>query len=175
MTQEHAAATLPHSDEAERSVLGAVLLDNRQFDRCVEMVQAPSFYSLRHRKIFTAMEAMSERGVAIDLVTLKSELERLGDLQSVGGPAYLAELVHGVPRSAHVEHYARIVKEKSVQRELIRASQTILASAMEPEGTADELLDEAEKAIFRVAEHRLAGASSRSRSPRSRASRPSRS
>ena len=148
---------LPHSVEAEQSLIGAVLLDNRQFDRAQEMLNAGSFYSLRHQKIFRAFENMTEGGTALDVVTLKQELDRQGDLDSCGGAAYLALLLDGVPRSANVEHYAKIVKEKAIQRELIRASQAILARALQPGGSTDELLDEAEKAIFQVAENRLGG------------------
>jgi replicative DNA helicase len=157
MPTESISDTLPHSDEAERSVLGAILLDNGQFDRAREMLDAGSFYSMRHQKIFRVMEEMVEGGAALDVVTLKDALERSKDLENCGGPAYLATLLGGVPRAANVDHYAQIVKEKSILRELIRTSQSILSSAMRPEGTTDDLLDEAEKAIFRVAETRLGG------------------
>ena len=157
MPTETLSDALPHSDDAERCVLGAILLDNRQFDRTRELIAMGSFYSLRHQKIFQALEMMMEAGRAQDLVTLKNELERRGELDDCGGPAYLAELLEGVPRSANVEHYARIVKEKAILRELIRTGQAILSSAMRPESSPDELLDEAEKAIFRVAESRLGG------------------
>jgi replicative DNA helicase len=156
LTETHSDA-LPHSDEAERSVLGAVLLDNRQFDRAQEMLGSSAFYSVRHQKIFLALEQLSEAGVAADVVTLKEELERRGELEQIGGPAYLAALLDGVPRSANVEHYAKIVREKAILRELIRASQGILSSALRPGFSTDQLLDEAEKAIFNVAERRLGG------------------
>jgi replicative DNA helicase len=157
MSTEAISDTLPHSEEAERSVLGAVLLDNRQFDRAQELLEPSAFYSVRHQKIFRALEQMMEAGTALDVITLKESLETRGELESCGGPAYLATLLSGVPRSANVEHYARIVREKSLLRELIRTSQSILDSAMKPQGTTDELLDEAEKAIFGVAERRLGG------------------
>lgn len=146
---------LPHSDEAERSVLGAVLLDNRQFHKAQELLTPAAFYSSRHRKIFQAMEALMEAGSAIDLVTLKAELEQSADLDGCGGPAYLASLMDGVPRSANVEHYGRIVHEKAVLRYLVRSAQRILESAMRPDGSAEQLVDDAEKAIFQVAENRL--------------------
>lgn len=157
MAQQNATDTLPHSDEAERSVLGAVLLDNRQLDRALELLESDAFYSLRHQKLFGAMERMAESGTAIDPVTLKSELDRRSELAACGGAPYLAELIHGVPRSANLSFYAQIVKEKWVQRQLIRASQAIMVSAMEAETSSDELLDEAEKAIFQLAENRLNG------------------
>jgi len=155
MATETLSAVLPHSDDAERSVLGAILLDNRQFDRAQELLTAASFYAVRHQKIFRALADMVESGRALDVVTLKERLAAGGDLDECGGPAYLAELLGGVPRAAHVEHYARIVREKAVLRELIRATQGILQSALAPEGSTEELLDDAEKAIFRVAESRL--------------------
>ena len=147
--------TLPHSDEAERSVLGAVLLDNEQFDRAHEILTQSSFYSPRHQKIFRALEQLVEERTALDVVTLKTVLERSGELADIGGPAYLARLLEGVPRAANVEHYAKIVKEKELLRELIRASQSILASAIDPRAPVDELLDDAERTVFRVAEQRL--------------------
>ncbi len=146
---------LPHSEEAERSVLGAILLDNHQIHRAQEMIDADAFYSARHRRIFKALEGLSEAGAALDLVTLKAEIERSGELEACGGAAYLASLVDGVPRSANVEHYARIVKDAAIRRALIRSAQEILESAIRPDGATDEVLDEAEKAIFRVAEDRL--------------------
>jgi replicative DNA helicase len=147
--------TLPHSDEAERSVLGAVLLDNRQIHKAQEILGHEAFYSERHRRIFRVLEELAETGSPLDLITLRDGLERGGELDACGGVGYLAALVDGSARSANVEHYARIVKEKSVLRELIRSAQQILSSAMRASGSADEVLDEAEKAIFHVAEERL--------------------
>ena len=152
---ETAVANLPHAADAERSLLGAVLLDNGQFDRAREMLTDQEFYSDRHRKIFAALDHLSESGVALDLVTLKDELERRNTLDACGGPAYLASLIEGVPRSSNVEHYARIVREKALLRELIRTSQQILTSAVNADETTEELLDQAEKAIFSVSEQRL--------------------
>jgi replicative DNA helicase len=155
MLQELLPETLPHSDEAERSVLGAVLLDNRQIHKAQELLTSDTFYGQRHRLIFRALEGLAESGTALDLVTLRDELERAGSLEASGGIAYIATLVDGTARSANVEHYAKIVKEKAILRDLIRASQQILASAVRADGSADAVLDEAEKAIFHVAEDRL--------------------
>jgi replicative DNA helicase len=155
MHTEPVPESLPHSDEAERSVLGAVLLDNRQFHKAQELLGASAFYSARHRKIFQAMEHLMEDGCAVDLVTLKDRLEQTRSLDSCGGPAYLAALVDGVPRSINVEHYARIVREKAVVRELVHSAQGILEAALKAETSTEQLLDEAERAIFRVAEDRL--------------------
>src|SRR5438874_11949355 len=89
--------TLPHNLEAERSVLGAILLHNDAFNLAAELIDAADFYRDAHRRIFDKMVALAERGNAIDLVTLKEELGRAGDLDEVGGPAYIAALVVGVP------------------------------------------------------------------------------
>src|SRR5436190_8945757 len=108
--------TLPHNLEAERSVLGAVLLHNEAFNLAAEVIDSNHFFRDAHRRIFDKMVKLAERGDAIDLITLKEELTRAGEIDEVGGPAYLAALVDGVPRSTNVEHYARIVKEKSTLR-----------------------------------------------------------
>jgi replicative DNA helicase len=113
------------------------------------------FYRESHRRIFDAMAALSERAQPIDLVTLKDELIRGSALEAVGGAAYLASLLDGVPRMSNVEHWSRIIKEKSVLRRLIHASNRISQSCFEAEEDAAILLDRAEKAIFDIAEHRI--------------------
>jgi replicative DNA helicase len=147
--------TLPHNLEAERSVLGAILIHNDAFNHAAELIDAHDFFRDAHRRIFNKMVALSERGDAIDLVTLKDELQRSSELEDVGGPAYIASLADGVPRSANVEHYARIVKEKSTLRNLIHSANRILSTAYEAEQDADLILDDAEKAIFEIAEDRI--------------------
>ena len=124
-----AERTLPHNLEAERSVLGAILLHNDAFNTAVEAIDSNDFYRDAHRRIFDKMVTLAERGEAIDLVTLKEALNRAGDLDAVGGPAYISALVDGVPRSTNVEHYARIIKEKSILRSLIFATNKITAAA----------------------------------------------
>jgi replicative DNA helicase len=147
--------TLPHNLEAERSVLGAILLRNEALNHAAEYIDAGDFFRDAHRVIFDKMVALSERGQAIDLVTLKEELARAGQLEQVGGPAYIASLVDGVPRSTNVEHYARIIKEKATCRNLIFAAGRISDLAYEGEQDADLLLDEAERAIFEIADDRV--------------------
>ena len=104
---------------------------------------------------FDKMVALNERGSAIDFVTLKEELGRNGELDEVGGPAYVASLSDGVPRATNVEYYARIVKEKATLRSLIYAANKIITTAYEGEQDADLVLDEAEHSIFAVADARL--------------------
>jgi replicative DNA helicase len=147
--------TLPHNLDAEKSVLGAILIHNDAFNHTAELIDSRDFFRDAHRRIFDRMVALSERGDAIDFVTLKEELTRSGDLDSVGGPAYIASLVDGVPRSANVEYYARIVKEKATLRNLIHSANKILAEAYDAEQEPDLLLDEAERQIFAIAEDRI--------------------
>src|ERR1041385_9156002 len=147
--------TLPHNLEAERSVLGAILLHNDAFNLAAEVIDSGDFFRDAHRRIFDKMVALAERNGAIDLVPLKDELGRAGELDEVGGPAYISALTDGVPRSANVEYYARIVKEKSTLRRLIQAATDVLGRAYEASEDPDELLDSAEKSIFEIAEDRL--------------------
>jgi replicative DNA helicase len=147
--------TLPHNLEAEKSVLGAILIHNDAFNHAAEYIDAKDFFRAAHAKIFEKMVALSERGDAIDFVTLKEELAKSGELEEVGGPAYIASLADGVPRSANVEYYAKIVKEKSTLRSLIFSANKILADAYEAEQEPDVLLDEAERQIFSIAEDRM--------------------
>jgi replicative DNA helicase len=144
--------TLPHNLEAEKSVLGAILVNNEAFNHAAELIDARDFFRDAHRRIFDKMVILSERGDAIDLVTLKEELARVGEIEAVGGPAYVASLADGVPRSANVEHYARIVKEKATLRHLIFSANKILANAYQAEDDPDTILDGAEKAIFEIAQ-----------------------
>jgi replicative DNA helicase len=147
--------TLPHNLEAEKSVLGAILIRNEAFNHAAELIDSRDFFRDAHRRIFDKMVALSERNDAIDLITLKDELQRSGELEEVGGPAYIASLADGVPRSANVEHYARIVKEKATLRRVIHAAKRIEADAYQAEEDADLILDGAEKAIFEIAEDKI--------------------
>ena len=150
-----AERTLPHNLEAERSVLGAILVHNDAYNLAVQVITPRDFYRDAHRRIFDKMITLNERGDAIDFVTLKEELARAGELDEVGGPAYIASLADGVPRATNIEYYARIVKEKSTLRNLIYAANTILTNAYEADQEPDLILDEAESAIFKVADDRL--------------------
>jgi len=150
-----AERTLPHNLEAERSVLGAILVHNDAFNLAVQVIDSGDFYRDAHRRIFEKMIALNERGQAIDFVTLREELSRAGEIEEVGGPAYVSSLADGVPRATNVEYYARIVKEKSTLRNLIYAANKILTNAYEADQEADLILDEAESAIFAVADDRL--------------------
>lgn len=147
--------SLPSNADAERTVLGAVLVDNAAFNSAAEMLTRNDFYREGHRRIFEAMASLAERSLPIDLVTLRDELVKGQALEAVGGAAYLAGLVDGVPRITNVEHWSRIIKEKAVLRNLIHASNKIAQSCYEAEEDAAILLDRAEKQIFEIAEHRI--------------------
>ena len=144
--------TLPHNLEAERSVLGAILIQNDSYNVAVELLRPEDFYRDAHRRIFEKIISLAERRMAVDFVTLKDELGRAGELDTVGGPAYVASLVDGVPKATNVEYYAKIVKEKSVLRSLISAANTILLDAYQADQEAAEILDRAENSIFQIAE-----------------------
>ena len=136
-------------------MLGAILIYNDAFNAAAEVIDAGDFFRDAHRRIFDRMVRLQERGDAIDLVTLKEELSRTGELDEVGGPAYISALVDGVPRSTNVEHYARIIKEKSTLRNLIYSANKILANAYDAEEEADTILDQAESAIFAIADKKI--------------------
>jgi replicative DNA helicase len=155
MPEAVADRTLPHNLEAERAVLGAILLHNDAFNLAAEVIDTQDFYRDAHRRIFDKMAKLVERGGAIDLVTLKEELGRSGDLDEVGGPAYITALVDGIPRGMNVEHHARIIKEKATLRNLIFSANKILATAYEAEEDADVILDQAEHAIFKIADDKV--------------------
>lgn len=154
MAQEITALerALPHSLEAERTVLGAILIENETFHHAAEVLKEEDFYRDSHRRIFSKMAALSARGDAIDLVTLKEEISRAGELDQVGGVAYLSSLVEGVPRATNVPYYAKIVKDKSVLRNLIAAANRISQSCFGDIEETQMVLDHAEKSIFEIAE-----------------------
>src|SRR5262249_35771746 len=122
-----------------------------------EILRESDFYRDPHRKIFKVMENLSERATAIDEITVKEELTRQGELEAVGGPAYIASLADGVPSPQHIEYYARVVKEKWVLRGLITSASQILTDCYRAEEEAEEILDRAESSIFKIAQDSLSG------------------
>ena len=146
---------LPHNLEAERSILGAILLDNHALNAAVEKLRSDDFFLPQHRQIFDRMIQLGEKQQAIDTVTLMEDLTRSGNLESAGGISYLSQLADGLPRVTNVEHYARIVKEKAVLRSLIFSASAIQEQALAAGDDADTILDRAESAIFQIAEDRV--------------------
>ncbi|MBP8274562.1 MAG: replicative DNA helicase, partial [Acidobacteria bacterium] len=147
--------TLPHNLDAERSVLGAILIDNNAINHAVENVGAADFFRLAHRLIFEAMIGLNQHNDPIDLITLSDQLSRAGNLDEAGGAAYISQLTDGVPRAVNVQHYAKIVKEKSTLRALIQSANAVLTRAYDGEADADIQLDEAERSIFEIADGRM--------------------
>ena len=132
-----AEKSLPQNLEAERSVLGAILLDPAALSFVVPVISQDDFFPDTHRRIYGAMLELSQRSAEIDILTLKEELDRSGAIEKAGGAAYLTALLDGVPDVGNVEHYARIVKEKSTLRRLIRAGQKIVREGISGERDAE--------------------------------------
>jgi replicative DNA helicase len=143
--------TLPSNLEAERSILGAILLDDRAVFTVFGSLRSQDFYLDSHRRVFEKMLHLMNNSRPIDLVTLKEELQRANELESVGGAAYLASLTDGLPRAMNIEYYAQIVKEKSTLRRLIQISNETMARSYKDEEPTEEILQHVEKAIFDIA------------------------
>ena len=147
----------PHNNDAEISVLGSILLDNDALIQLGDSVSSEMFYRESHRKIFSCMRALQERGEPVDLVTLSDDLRTRNQLDEVGGLGYLIGLSEQVPTAAYAEHYARIVQEKYTLRTLIQASGRVMQLAYEAQLPLEDLLDRSEKLIFEVAEQKKSG------------------
>ncbi len=145
----------PQSVEAEMSILGGILIDNDAVNRVLEILLPTDFYREVHRKIFSAMLELSEHREPCDLITLTEALKRRGDLDFSGGAAYLATLVDYVPTAANISYYCKIVKEKALNRRLITVATEIVTKGYEEQGDVNITLDEAQKALFDLAENRL--------------------
>ncbi|HSE96947.1 MAG TPA: DnaB-like helicase N-terminal domain-containing protein, partial [Blastocatellia bacterium] len=146
---------LPSNIEAERSILGAILLDNTVCNQAIELLRRDDFFLDSHRRIFDKMVALTERASPIDLITLTDELRRAAEFEQVGGATYIASLIDGVPRTDNIEPYAKIVKSKAMLRRLITASNQIIARAFEEDDDPDVIIDQAEQMIFQIAEDRV--------------------
>jgi replicative DNA helicase len=144
----------PQNLEAEQSVLGAVLLDREAAEHCAEVLRPEDFYREAHRRIFDAVLSLVARHEAVDVITVAEELQRAGHLEAVGGLPYLTDLAASVPATANAPYYARIVADKAVLRELLRATNEIAEEVYAGNLDPDALLDQAEARIFRIAEAR---------------------
>jgi replicative DNA helicase len=145
------ARTLPHNLEAERSILGGILVHNAAFTLAAQVITADDFYRDAHRRIFAAMIVLiDEKHVEVDFVTLKEELAKHGELDEVGGPAYIASLADGVPRATNVAYYAGIVKEKALLRALIYAANKMLTDAYAGEDEPATLVQKADAELLKV-------------------------
>ena len=145
----------PQNLEAEQSILGGILLDNQALNSVLEILIHKDFYNESHRKIFATIVELSDRNEPIDLITLSNILKDKKQLDQVGGMAYLASLVDNVPSAANIAYYAKIVKEKAILRHLIGTATEILTKSYDTGAAVDEVLDEAEHAIFEIAENKI--------------------
>jgi len=144
----------PNSIEAEQSVIGGLMLDNMMWDRVAEKVNSSDFYRREHRIIFEAIAKLAESNTPFDVITLCDSLEASGELENVGGLGYLGELAKNTPSVANIGAYAEIVREKSIFRKLLAVSSEVADSVYRPDGrNSNEVLDEAERKVFAIAEH----------------------
>jgi replicative DNA helicase len=145
---------LPASIEAERSILGAILLDNGLYDQAAPL--KPDDFSLdAHRRIFGRMSDLQTMGRPVDMITLAEELDRRKEVEAVGGVAYLSSLIDGVPDRPSIEHYVRIVRNKSLLRGLINIAQLAIAESIEHSDEAEEVINRAEQAMMNLSENRI--------------------
>ncbi|MBN1365962.1 MAG: replicative DNA helicase [Syntrophaceae bacterium] len=145
----------PQNIEAEQSVLGSILLENRAINRVMEILSDVDFYSEAHRKIYKIIRELSEKNEPVDLITLSNALKSKNMLDSVGGTTYLASLVDNVPSAANVANYSKIVKDKAILRGLITSATEIIDNCFETESDVDSLLDSAEHSIFEISENKV--------------------
>ncbi len=147
----------PQSRDAEISVLGAMLFEESALVRALELLRSEYFYDENHRRIFLVMQTLFEKNLPIDLITVSEELRKRNQLEDVGGVSYLTQLTAAVPTAAHVEHYAHIVKEKALLRGLINNATQIVQKCFDTSTEAAAALDQAEKMIFDIGQHRIEG------------------
>ncbi|MFH1074859.1 MAG: replicative DNA helicase, partial [Candidatus Firestonebacteria bacterium] len=145
----------PQNIEAEKSVIGSMLIEPEALLKVVELLKEDSFYRDSHRKIFSAVMRLFDHNQPVDLITVAEELKKNNELDKVGGAEYISELISTVPTAANVEYYAGIVKEKSALRDLISISTGIITEAYNEGSVADTLLDKAEHQIFSISEKRI--------------------
>jgi replicative DNA helicase len=147
--------SMPSNVEAERAILGAVLLDNDAYNQAAEFLRPEDFSLDSHRRIYLRMAELAETGKPVDFVTLTEQLGQHNEIEAVGGSAYVMSLTDGLPRVRNIEHYVRIVKDKALLRGLIHAATSAIQQAYEQDAPAQEIVESAESAIFQIAEKRI--------------------
>ncbi|MCD5397382.1 replicative DNA helicase [candidate division NPL-UPA2 bacterium] len=145
----------PQNLEAEMSVLGSMLMEEEAIAQAIEFLEEKSFYHKAHRKTFSAILSLYDKDGAVDLITLTEQLRKQGDLEEVGGAAYLTSLMNSVPTAANVEYYARIVQEKAILRSLINTATQIVAESYSDRQEVDLFLDKVESLVFSVSQRRI--------------------
>ncbi len=152
--EQYLEKPLPSSAESERVILGAILLDNQLISQAIEKLDADDFYSPLHRRIYKAMTALFERGERIDPILIGEELKKDGSIDSIGGVASITNLTYGLPHFSDIFDYAKVVKDKSIVRNLIKVCNQITSEALAEEDDAKDVLDHAEQMIFALADER---------------------
>ena len=144
---------IPANIEAEQALIGSILIEPERLDQIVSIVNSSDFYDVKNRYIFSAIEQLHDESLPIDIISVCDKLKAQGTLDKVGGELYVAQLADGVPTSAHAEMYAQIIRDKAILRELISAGSQIVETAYS-DSNVDEILDQSERIIFRIAESR---------------------
>jgi len=144
----------PQSLEAEMSILGGILIDNDAINRVLEMLTPEDFYRESHRKIFKAMMKLSDTREPCDFITMTDMLKKAGELEEIGGAAYLATLVDYVPTAANIAYYCKMVKEKSTNRKLISVATEIVSRGYDEQADVEDMLDKAQKEIYEISENK---------------------
>jgi replicative DNA helicase len=145
----------PQNVEAEQSVLGGILIENDAINKVLEILTPEDFYRDAHRRIYNALINLSSRDEPADLITLTNELRKIDQLDAAGGASYITSLIDSVPTAANIEYYAKIVKEKSILRQLIQTSTEIITESYQDRSDVESFLDEAERSIFQISENRV--------------------
>ncbi len=145
----------PQFLEGERAILGGLLIDNDAIPKVLMVLSPDDFYREAHRIVFKSITELFNRSEPVDWLTLTAVLQENGQMETVGGPEFLTELIDAVPSAANILHYTRVVKDKSILRQLISASTEVVTRCFEEHGNIDEFLDEAEQTIFKVGESRI--------------------
>jgi replicative DNA helicase len=146
----HIEKTLPQNQEAEVAVLGSMILDKNAIAAAIQMLDPSAFYSDANQKLYSAIVTLYDNNKVVDILAIVEELRKRDDLDRVGGPSYIANLAGSIPTAANIEHYAKIVKEKSILRHLINTSTAIIQDCYSHRTEVDSLLDKAETMIFDI-------------------------
>ncbi len=155
MTRQALERSLPHNIDAEKSVLGSILVNNENYYRVVELLRPEDFYFDAHRVIFRQIVELMEKSKTVDLITIQEELMRASSLESAGGITYLAGMLEGIPHLVNTESYIGIIREKSLMRQMIGATNKIMAECFDQAEPAEQILDKAEQAFFNLSEKRI--------------------
>lgn len=146
---------VPHSREAEEAVIGSILINPEAYYDVAQFILADDFYIHRHRWIWEAFTRLHERRSPIDFLTVSEELDQMGHLAEIGGPAYLSSMISNVPTSLHAAAYGRIVEETAIRRRMLSAANEIARMAYKEDSSVELVMDDAEKAVFGVSERRM--------------------